>query len=186
MPSPAPPRSDANTASDLTPPDLATRTEEALDYCRKRLLDLTKRNRALNFKPTKVSTVTIVDEQPVAVYRHLCIDGRPMRFRPTLPSVAKAGDGETGVEEQGAAAGTVAGAATPAPLPQSPIASASQLADAESDRLIDADDSDAPQPMELDFAPYDPDALDDRYTDDILQALAIPEALDKSLRRLDE
>ncbi len=190
MPSPAPPRSDANTASDLTPPDLATRTEEALDYWRKRLLDLTKRNRALNFKPTKVSTVTIVDEQPVEVYRHLCIDGRPMRFCPTLPSAAKKDDGETGVEEQGAAAGTaagtVAGAATPAPLPQSPIASASQLADTESDRLIDADDSDAPQPMELDFAPYDPDSLDDRYTDDILQALATPEALDKSLRRLDE
>jgi hypothetical protein len=209
VPSPAPPRSDANTASALTPPDLATRTQDALDYWRKRLLDLTKRNRALNFKPTKVSTVTIVDEQPVEVYRHLCIDGRPMRFRPTLPSAAKTSNGETDIEEQGATAAAPAVAATPAPLTQSPIApaassppaagarniashdiasryAASHDADAESDRLIDADDSDAPQPMELDFAPYDPDTLDDRYTDDILQALATPEALDKSLRRLDE
>ena len=29
---------------------------------RRKLLDLTKRNRALNFKPAKVSTIAVVDE----------------------------------------------------------------------------------------------------------------------------
>src|SRR6185312_6789201 len=50
---------------------------------------------------------------------------------------------------------------------------------------VDEDDS-APQPAERDFAPYDQGSLDERYTDDMLQCLATPEALDKSLRRLDE
>ena len=33
----------------------------AIDAWRRKLLDLTKRNRALNFKPTKVSTIAVVD-----------------------------------------------------------------------------------------------------------------------------
>ena len=34
-----------------------------------KLLDLSKRNRALNFKINKVSTVTIVDELPTEIFR---------------------------------------------------------------------------------------------------------------------
>jgi len=51
---------------------------------------------------------------------------------------------------------------------------------------------DAPVPEEedgaltLDFAPYDAASLDERHTDDWLQTAAAPEALDRSLRRLDE
>src|SRR5882672_1142646 len=99
---------------------LSAKIQLAVKTWQTRLIDPTKRNRALNFKPTKVSTVTIVDEQPVEVYRHLCIDGRPMRFRPTLPSAAK----------------TDAAPATEPPTPS-------------------GEDDEAPQPMELDFAPYD-------------------------------
>ena len=136
---------------------LRARIQTAIAVWRRRLLDLTKRNRALNFKPNKVSTVTIVDEQPVEVFRFLCEQGRAMRFRPTLPSVVK---GAKGNDEASVGA--------------------------DSNEALSNDEHDAPQPMELDFAPYDADSLDERHTDDVLQSLATPEALDKSLRRLDE
>lgn len=142
-------------------PRQSDRVEAALTIWRKRLLDLSKRNRALNFRPSKVATVTIVDEQPAEVFKQLCIDGKPMRFRPMLPSAGK--KTEKADTHLSPARDTVPGA------------------DA---HVEDADDE--PQPAELDFAPYDPDALDERHTDDILQSLATPEALDKSLRRLDE
>jgi very-short-patch-repair endonuclease len=64
-----------------------TAAEEArlaatIDNWKRRLLDVSKRNRALNFKPTKVTTVTIVDEQPAEVFRQLYIQGQQMRFKP--------------------------------------------------------------------------------------------------------
>lgn len=49
---------------------------------KRKLLDVSKRNRALNFRPTKVSTITIVNEQPAEVFRQLYIQDRQMRFRP--------------------------------------------------------------------------------------------------------
>ena len=144
------------------PTDLRARLQLALTTWRNRLLDLTKRNRALNFKPTRVSTVAIVDERPAEVFRRLCVDARPMRFHPTLASAAKR-DGKDHAEEASATGnGTTTEAAG-----------------------VDDEDA-APHSMELDFTPYEADALDERYTDDVLQALATPEALDKSLRRLDE
>jgi very-short-patch-repair endonuclease len=87
-----------------------------------------------------------------------------MRFRPTLPSTAKA------TRPDGPAS--------------SPGLTITAIVDGTTANI--EDDTDEPQPAELDFAPYDPDTLDERHTDDILQSLATPEALDKSLRRLDE
>ncbi|HEU4584982.1 MAG TPA: DUF4011 domain-containing protein, partial [Gemmatimonadaceae bacterium] len=186
MPTPESSHSDASTASSSAPPGLQARTEAALTLWRTRLLDLTKRNRALSFRPTKVSTVTIVGEQPAEVYRQLCIDGRTMRFRPTLPSVAKKGDSEAhDTEALDAEVHDVEVHDAASPRTADPH-SEPQLFDTASDRLIDADDSDAPQAPELDFTPYDPATLDARHTDDVLETLATPEALDKSLRRLDE
>lgn len=46
-----------------------------------KLLDLTKRNRALNFKSQKVSTVTIVDEQATEIFRILCSNNKSMKFK---------------------------------------------------------------------------------------------------------
>jgi hypothetical protein len=59
---------------------------KALSIWRRKLLDLTKRNKALNFKPTKVTTIEIVDEQPSIVFKYLFNDGRSMKFIPVLPS----------------------------------------------------------------------------------------------------
>lgn len=51
--------------TDSTPPDPSTdaRVAASADNWRRKLLDLTKRNRALNFRPARVSTVAVVDEQ---------------------------------------------------------------------------------------------------------------------------
>jgi len=54
----------------------------SLDNWKRRLLDVTKRNRALNFRPTPVTTITLIDEQPPEVFRHLCQERKAMRFRP--------------------------------------------------------------------------------------------------------
>ncbi|CAN5304396.1 DUF4011 domain-containing protein [soil metagenome] len=59
----------------------AARIEAAAENWRRKLLDLTKRNRALNFKPTKVSTVAVVDELPAEIFRELYIRERKMRFK---------------------------------------------------------------------------------------------------------
>src|SRR3954467_9891368 len=58
------------------------RVAATLGDWKRKLLDVSKRNRALNFKPTRVTTVGIVDEQPAEVFRHLVLGGRQMRFRP--------------------------------------------------------------------------------------------------------
>ena len=47
-----------------------------LNAWKRKLLDLSKRNRALNFKPTKVSTIAIVDRQPAGMFRVLYIGDR--------------------------------------------------------------------------------------------------------------
>ncbi|MCM2316432.1 MAG: DUF4011 domain-containing protein, partial [Thermoanaerobaculia bacterium] len=38
------------------------------------------RNRLLNFRTTRVSTVTVVDEQPAEVFRYLALNGKSMKF----------------------------------------------------------------------------------------------------------
>lgn len=62
---------------------------------KRKLLDISKRNRALSFRPNKVTTVTIVDELPAEVFRHLYIGERQMRFRPAPP---KPDDSQPSVE----------------------------------------------------------------------------------------
>lgn len=58
------------------------RVRKTIDNWKRKLLDVSKRNRALNFKPNKITTVTIVEEQPAEVFRQLYIQDRAMRFRP--------------------------------------------------------------------------------------------------------
>ncbi len=154
---------------------ITERVHVAVDVWRRRLLDLSRRNRALNFKPTKVSTVTIVDERPAEVYRHLCIEGRSMRFAPVLKSSGRAASGHAGAAGEAAAVGPEKVGET-----TSAGASAGRVDRTEFDEETDTTG------LELDFAPYDPETLADRHKDDLLQAQATPEALDKSLRRLEE
>jgi very-short-patch-repair endonuclease len=55
---------------------IATKLEET----RRRLLDLTRRNRLLNHKTTAAGTLHVVDEVPEEVYRVLVTDGQRMQF----------------------------------------------------------------------------------------------------------
>lgn len=55
--------------------------ERELEQARERLLDLTMRNRLLNFRPTKRSTIEIIDELAREVYGRLVIEEKPMQFR---------------------------------------------------------------------------------------------------------
>jgi len=69
---------------------MATLSEEpriaaTINNWKRKLLDVSKRNRALNFRPNKVTTITIIDEQPAEVFRHIYVEGRSMRFRPAPP-----------------------------------------------------------------------------------------------------
>ena len=57
------------------------RVKASIENWKRKLLDLTKRNRALNFKVNKVSTVTVVDEQPAEVFRQLYLHENLMRFK---------------------------------------------------------------------------------------------------------
>ena len=123
-----------------------------------KLLDLTKRNRALNFKPNPVSTVTVVGEQPPEIFRILCRDGRSMKFR------AKADDG------------TAADA----------TAAASEDSVEKQQSLLLGDTGIEPEVHSPDFATYEAATLGDNHTDDYLQTNSTPEKLDKSLRRIEE
>ena len=52
-----------------------------LEQARERLLDLTMRNRMLNFLPTKLSTIRVVDERPREVYDRLVLNEHLMKFQ---------------------------------------------------------------------------------------------------------
>ncbi len=53
-----------------------------LEHWKRRLLDLTRRNRLLNFKPSKTMTIVIVGELPTHVFKTLAVEERAMRFGP--------------------------------------------------------------------------------------------------------
>src|SRR5947199_7511657 len=63
------------------PTDPEARLSLAIESWKRKLLDLTRRNRALHFRPARVSTVTIVDEQPAEVFRQLYLREKAMRFK---------------------------------------------------------------------------------------------------------
>jgi very-short-patch-repair endonuclease len=135
---------------EASPPtaDSEARLSVSIETWKRKLLDLTKRNRALHFRPARVSTVTMVAEQPAEVFRHLYLREKAMRFR----AAAESGEGGEPAES---------------PEPSEPP--------------LDGDAGPA-----LDFVPYDASSLGERHRDDWLQTTSNPEALDKSLRRLDE
>jgi very-short-patch-repair endonuclease len=137
-----------------TPPDGEHGSEEervrsTVDAWKRKLLDLSGRNRALNFKVTKVSTVTIVEEQPAEVFRLLYLQEKALRFKASSERDMH-----------------------PAPVENVPTAITE----------FDEDSGAA----EADFVPYDPSDLEDRHRDGFLQTSASTDALDKSLRRIDE
>lgn len=139
------------------PADFPQRLDASVTNWKRKLLDLSRRNRALNFKSTKVSTIAIVDEHPAEVFRHLYLEEAAMRFR--------AAEAQT---EAGTAAETEV------------IAGESVIL--ESDDQEAASESEEA----LEFIPYDTASVDERHKDEWLQTRLAPEALDHALRRIDE
>ena len=62
-----------------TEPSITTVTAK-LEDTRRRLLDLSRRNRLLNHRPTGTGTLRIVGEDPEEVYRILVAEGKRMQF----------------------------------------------------------------------------------------------------------
>ena len=56
--------------------------EKQLQTARERLLDLTLRNRLLNFRPSKRRTIQVVDEIPKEIFNILVLKERVMQFKP--------------------------------------------------------------------------------------------------------
>jgi very-short-patch-repair endonuclease len=154
----------------------------SIENWKRKLLDLTKRNRALNFRVNKVSTIVIVDEQPPEVFRQLYIQGQSMRF--------KAAPGLTGPDSGKPASKRSAESSSRKPDSQAFSEILVQEPSTEPHLLDQSsaifEDEEQDEGLGLDFVPYDPASLDKRYTDQWLQTASAPDALDKSLRRLDE
>ena len=146
---------------------MATSTQEqaritaTLANWQRKLLDVSKRNRALNFKPNKVTTITIIDEQPAEAFRQLYLQDQQMRFRPAPPKPE-----------------------APPKSAAEPLANSStDKAEALFEQLVSEEVSEDFAPS-LDFVPYTAADLGEQQTDDMLQTSAPPEVLDKSLRRI--
>src|SRR5215472_2738116 len=78
------------------------RITAAIENWKRKLLDISKRNRALNFRPNKVTTITILDEQPAEVFRQLYIRGKSMRFGAAPEqAIAKEESADSPVSDEG-------------------------------------------------------------------------------------
>lgn len=147
----------ADSQSQPPSSEVQARLSATIANWKRKLLDLTKRNRALNFKPTRVSTIAIVDEQPAEVFRHIYLEEGTMRFKadPTKPAktlrAEKRGNLTVEFEINGEPA-----------------------------------DFDSEREQALEFVPYDPGAVDERHRDDWLQTDLAADALDHALRRIDD
>src|SRR2546422_1962808 len=144
-------------------PGLDGRINVSLDAWKRKLLDLTKRNRALNFRATRASTVRVVDEQPAEVFRHLFLQEQPMKFAAAQGGGRQSAQRPEGQEDDEADRGT-----------------APELFD-------DAVPSDGDEELRATrYVPYERSRLDQRHTDNVLQTASDPDHLDRALRRLDE
>ncbi len=150
-----------------------SRIRVVVDTWRRKLLDLSKRNRALNFKRNPVSTVAIIDELPAEVFRHIYLNEKPMCFQPA-PEEASA--------PEGGGAGSAPVSATPTDRSRSTEQDRADVdADSPSDELADAVDTSS-----VAFVPYDRSGVAGHHVDDLLQTDAPAKKLDKSLLRLAE
>jgi very-short-patch-repair endonuclease len=57
-------------------------TKAQIEGIRRQLLDLTMRNRLLNYRPSKVRTIPIVDENPREIFDILVLQEKSMKFHP--------------------------------------------------------------------------------------------------------
>jgi len=80
-------------------PDLDDLALQALNRLRKKLLDLSRKNRLLNFKETR-STLRIIDERPDQVYETLVSNGTNMAFLPLPEEESNESDSDNNVNSE--------------------------------------------------------------------------------------
>lgn len=175
-------------AADSVAPNDRRRLAIAFDTWRRRLLDLTKRNRAINYKPQRVATVTIVDERPAEVFKQIVDDEVHFSFAARLPSgTSRQSDGQS--PESAISSGNGWGPAPRGANGDGQNARQNGRPDTEPiderrlDSPLELDASDVPPPA---FTPYTASALRPEHRDAVLQCKAAPDALDLSLRPLSE
>ncbi len=56
--------------------------EHKIETWKNKLIDLSRRNRLLNFRPTKVTTIKVVDELPSEVFKSMVMDNDSFHFLP--------------------------------------------------------------------------------------------------------
>ncbi len=164
-----------------------------LEQTRKKLLDLTKRNKLINYKrPSKTRNSKIIDESPEFIYQHLVFDETPFKFKfikePEILQLEnnKLLDKKAKLEkvkqstiydgEKKAAENQIQGIFE-------------QLQENKADALLTAEE----QAEKLGFITSSelPDInleaqnIDDKYTDDYLQTLHYPSDLEKILKKIE-
>ena len=56
--------------------------EYKIETWKNKLIDLSRRNRLLNFRPTKVTTIKVVDEIPSEIFKSMVIENNSFHFLP--------------------------------------------------------------------------------------------------------
>lgn len=109
------------TGPSSLPPSEGPGVVGGLENARRALLDLSRRNRLLNFKPRGHGSLAIVDELPGQIYRTLVDEGATMQFLPIEEAPEGAEVGEAGTEA-GDASETAPAADVAATAAESPSA----------------------------------------------------------------
>ena len=73
--------SDSQVANDANA-HVKSDIEGQLQAARQRLLDLTRRNRLLNYRPSKRRTIRVIDEIPKEIFDILVLQEKVMQFKP--------------------------------------------------------------------------------------------------------
>jgi very-short-patch-repair endonuclease len=138
-----------------------------IENWKRKLLDVSKRNRSLNFKPLRISTVTIIDALPGTVFSKLWVDDANLRFAaaelPTQKLSDEATDSLSDLEREA-----------------EPFQAGSNQ---QLEALLDTPESDT---IVSEGALYANPQPEQRRTTNVLQTQLNEEQLDRSLRRLDE
>src|SRR5882724_5194735 len=177
--------------------DIPVQVAATVDAWKRKLLDLSRRNRALHSQSVRIATLTVIDERPGEVFRRLYLRELSMRFRAldaarAAPIVKRYADVEH--ESAFAAEPELAGVTT-AEIGAARAASFSTetkpratpaFAPVGLPAVTPPDYDDEPVTAAPAYVPYDSDAPSEQPADDWLQTDSSPEALDKSLRRLAE
>lgn len=130
-----------------------------LDAWKRKLLDLTRRNKALSFRSTKASTVEVVDEKPAEVFDSLYGGAKSMSFRAT---------------DDDSLFGPESSSETSTDRIEQLLMDNDELLTSESTRRAEV------------FEPYEKAELHARHTDSVLQTTHTAVVLDRNLRRLSE